>query len=87
MQTTSSLEKIQDSHIADVLEASEASESETIDPDKQDTCRGTLPSDSAYLVTRLENPEHFACSDPWKGPSYGQKESEKEFPRVELLMF
>uniref|UniRef100_A0A8C6E233 Protein prune homolog 2 n=1 Tax=Moschus moschiferus TaxID=68415 RepID=A0A8C6E233_MOSMO len=78
-ETTSSLEKIQDSHIADVLEASGASESETIDPDKQDTCRGTLPSDTAYLVTRLENPEHFAFSDPWKGPSYGQKESEKEF--------
>ncbi|KAB0368515.1 hypothetical protein FD755_019549, partial [Muntiacus reevesi] len=78
-ETTSSLEKIQDSHIADMLEASGASESETINPDKHDTCGGTLPSDTAYLVTRLENPEHFACSDPQKGPSYGQKESEKEF--------
>ncbi|XP_057577016.1 protein prune homolog 2 isoform X2 [Hippopotamus amphibius kiboko] len=77
-ETSSSLEKIQDSHIPDMLEASGASESETLDSDKQDTCRRTPPGDTAYLVTRLENPGHFASSDPWRGPSYGQKESEKE---------
>ncbi|XP_058927176.1 protein prune homolog 2 isoform X3 [Kogia breviceps] len=81
-ETSSSLAKIQDSRISDMLEASGASESETLDPDKQDTCRRTPPSDMAYLVTRLENSGHFACSDPWRGPSYGQKESEKESHRA-----
>nr|XP_019592214.1 PREDICTED: protein prune homolog 2 isoform X3 [Rhinolophus sinicus] len=81
-ETPSSSEKLQDHHIPDVLEASGASESATLDPDQQDTCRGNLPSDTVSLVTGVDNPGHFVCSDPWEGLSYGQSESEKETHRA-----
>ncbi|XP_054438982.1 protein prune homolog 2 [Pteronotus mesoamericanus] len=77
-ETPSSSEKIKDSHIPDMLEASGVSESGAFDPDQEDTCRGNLPSDEVSLATRPENPGHFLNSDPCKGPSYGQNESEKE---------
>ncbi|XP_077615489.1 protein prune homolog 2 [Crocuta crocuta] len=76
--TPSSSEKIKDSCIPDVLEASGANESDALDPDKQDTCRGTLPRDATSLATNLENPGHFGHSDPWRGPSFGQSKSEEE---------
>nr|XP_055167128.1 protein prune homolog 2 isoform X1 [Nyctereutes procyonoides] len=75
-ETPSSSEKIKDSYIPEVLEASEANESGALDPDKQEMGRGTPPNDAVSLATNLENPGHFAPSDPWKGPSYGQSESE-----------
>nr|XP_014590891.2 protein prune homolog 2 isoform X3 [Equus caballus] len=83
-ETPSSPEKVKDSHIPDVLEGSGASESGALtpDPDRQDTCRGTLPSDTAALATRHENPGHLAHSDPWRGPSCEQSESEKEAHRA-----
>lgn len=74
--------EIQGSHIPDVLEASGASESEVLDPDLQDTCRATLPSNTASLVTKLENPGHCVCSDPWEGNRQGQSESEKAAHRA-----
>uniref|UniRef100_A0A8C3W8E4 Protein prune homolog 2 n=1 Tax=Catagonus wagneri TaxID=51154 RepID=A0A8C3W8E4_9CETA len=77
-ETSSSLENIKDSHTPEVLGASGASESGTFDPNKQDKCRGSPPSETVYLVTRPESPGHPACSDPWRGPSYGQKEIDKE---------
>ncbi|XP_058421588.1 protein prune homolog 2 isoform X4 [Diceros bicornis minor] len=83
-ESPSSSEKVKDSHIPDVLEASGTSELGALPPDpgKQDTCRGTLPSDTASLATRLENPEHFAHSDPQRGPSCEQSESEEEAHRT-----
>ncbi|XP_054544835.1 protein prune homolog 2 [Talpa occidentalis] len=79
-ETPSSPEKVKESHLRDVLEASGVSESGALTPDphKQDTSRGTLISDTATLVTAFENPGHFACQDPWKDPSYGQSEVETE---------
>ncbi|KAM8801247.1 protein prune homolog 2 [Rhynchonycteris naso] len=68
-ETPSPSEEIKDSHIPDVLEASGARESGAPDPDQEDT---------ASLTTRLENPGHFVCSDPWKGPNYEQSGSGKE---------
>ncbi|XP_037652969.1 protein prune homolog 2 isoform X3 [Choloepus didactylus] len=83
-ETPSSSEKVKDSHIPDVLEASGASHSEALtpDPDSQVTWSGTPQSGTAALTTRLENPGHFAHSDPWEGHGYGQSESEKEAPGV-----
>ncbi|XP_032163190.1 protein prune homolog 2 isoform X3 [Mustela erminea] len=77
-ETPNSSEKIKDSYIPEVLEASGANESGTLDPDKQDTGRGTLPRDAASWASTLENPGHVANSDPWKGPHYGQSEGEEE---------
>ncbi|XP_074217830.1 protein prune homolog 2 isoform X1 [Camelus bactrianus] len=71
-ESSSPLEEIKDSPIPDMLEVSGARESETLGPDKQDTCTGTPPSDTAVLVTRLENP------GPWRDSGYGLKESEKD---------
>uniref|UniRef100_A0A8D0Y8R3 Protein prune homolog 2 n=1 Tax=Sus scrofa TaxID=9823 RepID=A0A8D0Y8R3_PIG len=77
-ETSSSLEKIKDSHIPEVLGTSGANESETLDSDKQNSCRGSPPSETVYLVTGLESPGHSASSDPWRGPHYGQNEIDKE---------
>ncbi|XP_036094678.1 protein prune homolog 2 isoform X2 [Rousettus aegyptiacus] len=77
-ETPSSSEEIKDSHIPDMLEASGTNESGALDSDQQDTCIGNLPNNTMSLVTRLENSGHFVCSDSWKGPNYGQNESEKE---------
>ncbi|CAK6433937.1 unnamed protein product [Pipistrellus nathusii] len=80
---TPSSEKIKDNTIPDVLEASGASESGALGPDQENTCRGNLPGDTAVsLATRLENPGHVVCSDPWKGPRYGQSEDETETYRA-----
>ncbi|XP_032283559.1 protein prune homolog 2 isoform X2 [Phoca vitulina] len=77
-ETPNSSEKSKDGSIPEVLEASGANESGALDPEKQNTGRGTLPSDAASWATTLENPGHFAHSDPWEGPSYGQSEGEEE---------
>ncbi|XP_036289643.1 protein prune homolog 2 isoform X10 [Pipistrellus kuhlii] len=80
---TPSSEKIKGSTIPDVLEASGASESGALGPDQENTCRGNLPGDTVVsLATRLENPGHVVCSDPWKGPHYGQSENETETYRA-----
>ncbi|XP_014928093.1 protein prune homolog 2 isoform X1 [Acinonyx jubatus] len=76
--TPNSSEKIKDSCIPDMLEASGAGESGALDPDKQDPCRGTLPHDATSLATNFENPGHFGPSDPWTGPSCGQSKGEEE---------
>ncbi|XP_070287570.1 protein prune homolog 2 isoform X3 [Myotis yumanensis] len=82
-ETPSASEKIKDSTIPDVLEASGASESGALGPDEENTCRGDLPGDTAAsLTTRLENPGHVECSDPWGGPRYGQSEGETETHRA-----
>ncbi|XP_045879946.1 protein prune homolog 2 isoform X3 [Meles meles] len=78
LETPNSSEKIKDSYIPEVLEASGANESGTLDPDKQDSGRGTLPRDAASWAATLENPGHVAHSDPWKGPHYAQSEGEEE---------
>uniref|UniRef100_A0A673V0P3 Protein prune homolog 2 n=1 Tax=Suricata suricatta TaxID=37032 RepID=A0A673V0P3_SURSU len=80
--TPSSSEKIKDRCMLDVLEASGANESGALDPDKQDTSRGTLPHDATSLATNLENPGNFGHSDPWRGPSFGQSKSEEEMHRA-----
>nr|XP_013010498.1 protein prune homolog 2 isoform X3 [Cavia porcellus] len=69
-----------ESCMADGLEASGISESAacTPHPDDEDTWTGMLPANTAPLVTRPENPEHSACSDPWMGHSYRNSESEHE---------
>nr|XP_012615241.1 protein prune homolog 2 isoform X5 [Microcebus murinus] len=79
-ETPSHTADVKDTRTPDVLEASGTSESGALTPhlEHQDTPRGTLQSDMASLVTRLENPGHVAHSDPWEGHSYGQSESEKE---------
>ncbi|XP_022368288.1 protein prune homolog 2 [Enhydra lutris kenyoni] len=77
-ETPNSSEKIKDSYIPEVLEASGANESGTLDPDKQGAGRGTLPRDATSWAATLENPGHVAHSDPWKGPHYGQSEGEEE---------
>ncbi|XP_073908187.1 protein prune homolog 2 isoform X5 [Castor canadensis] len=65
-----------DSHVPDVLETSGINEEGY--PDNQDAWTGTLQGDTSFMVTNLENPGHFAHSDPWVGHSYGQSESETE---------
>ncbi|XP_044247040.2 protein prune homolog 2 isoform X1 [Ursus arctos] len=77
-ETPNSAEKIKDGYIPGLLEASGGNESGALDPNKQDTGKGTLPSDGASWATNLENPGHFAHSDHQKGPSYGQSEGEEE---------
>uniref|UniRef100_A0A8C8ZUZ0 Protein prune homolog 2 n=1 Tax=Prolemur simus TaxID=1328070 RepID=A0A8C8ZUZ0_PROSS len=81
-ETSSHAANVKDTHSPDVLEASGTRESGALTAhlDHQDTLRGTLQSDTGSLVTSLENPGHFVHSDPWKGQSYGQSESEKEAP-------
>ncbi|XP_060055526.1 protein prune homolog 2 [Erinaceus europaeus] len=75
-ETPSSSEKDKDSYLQDVLENSGLNESGASipDPDKSDTFQGNLPSDAASL----ESSGHFAYSDQWKDPSYGQSEVEEE---------
>ncbi|XP_049751156.1 protein prune homolog 2 isoform X3 [Elephas maximus indicus] len=79
-ETPGSTEKVKDSDIPDVLDVSEASQSEALTPDRdnQDVWRGTLQGDVASLATSLESPGHFGRSDLWKGHSYGQSGIEKE---------
>uniref|UniRef100_A0A7N5JDF6 Protein prune homolog 2 n=1 Tax=Ailuropoda melanoleuca TaxID=9646 RepID=A0A7N5JDF6_AILME len=77
-ETPNSAEKIKDSYTPGLLEASGGNESGTLDPNKQDTGKGTLPSDGASWATNLENLGHFAHSDHQKGPSYRQSEGEEE---------
>ncbi|XP_058157616.1 protein prune homolog 2 isoform X1 [Dasypus novemcinctus] len=79
-ETPSSSEKVKDSPIPDVLEASRASQLEALtpDPDNQASWRGALQGDTASLATRSESPGHSAHSDPWEDHGCGQSESEKE---------
>ncbi|KAM7094244.1 protein prune homolog 2 isoform 1-T1 [Molossus nigricans] len=81
-ETPSSSEKIKDSPIPDVLEAPGASELGALDPEQEDTCRGSLLGETASLATRLENPGPFVYVDPWEGPGYGQRGNEKETHRA-----
>uniref|UniRef100_A0A8C2YJF8 Protein prune homolog 2 n=1 Tax=Chinchilla lanigera TaxID=34839 RepID=A0A8C2YJF8_CHILA len=69
-----------DSSVTDEPKASGICESAacTPHPDEQDTWTGTLPTDTAPLEARPENPGHAARSDPWMGHSYRNNESEHE---------
>ncbi|XP_033613619.1 protein prune homolog 2 isoform X2 [Fukomys damarensis] len=79
-QSTSPSANAMNSHITHGLEASGMSESAAhrLHPDDQDSGTGTLPGDTASLVTRLENSGHVASSDLWIHRSYRNSEHEHE---------